>query len=143
MYVVIVGAGAVGVAVARWLLAAEHEVTVIDREPTRCEALDEELGSISVVGDGTVAAVLAKAGANRADIFIAMTGNDDENMVACQLAKHRFGASRTISMVTAQDHETLFNRLGIDVTVNTTALAVAKVQQELSGSLLEEAGATG
>ena len=140
MYVVIVGAGAVGVSLARWLLAAEHEVTVIEREASRCAALDEELGSISVVGDGTVARVLAKAGANRADIFIAGTGNDDENMVACQLAKHRFGASQTISLVADPGHETLFNRLGIDVTINTTGLALAKVQQELSGLLVEEAG---
>ena len=99
MYVLIVGAGRVGVSLARWLLAADHEVAVIERDAARCAALENELGSISVAGDGTEADILARAGANRADVFIAATGRDDDNMVACQLARHRFGASRIVAEV--------------------------------------------
>jgi trk system potassium uptake protein TrkA len=138
MYVVILGAGRIGVSLARWLLAAQHEVTVIDNDATKCAALDDELGSISVVGDGTEAGILGRAGVNRADIFIASTERDDHNMVACQLAKHRFGASHTISLASISDYETLFSRLGIDLTINITELAVARIQEGLRELLAEE-----
>jgi trk system potassium uptake protein TrkA len=140
MYFLIVGAGEVGVALARWLVTAEHEIAVVDKNPSRCAAVDDELGSITVVGDGTEAEVLAKAGANRADVFIATTGKDDENMVACQLAKHRFGAARTISLANNPENERLFNLLRIDSTVNTTDLVVGRIQGELGGLLAEEVG---
>ena len=140
MYVVIVGAGSIGGSLADWLLAAEHEVVVIDRNASRCAAVEDRLGGISVVGDGTEASVLARAGVNRADIVIAATGRDDENMVACQLAKHRFGAARTISLVSVPEHEELFNLLGIDLTINTSHLVVDKIQEELSGIMVEEVG---
>ena len=125
---------------ARWLLAGDHEVTVVEVDTSRCASLEDELGDISVAGDGTEADILAKAGANRADIFIATTGNDDENLVACQLARHRFGAVVTVSLVNVPEHEALFNRLGIDITINTTELAVVRIQQQVSGLLAEEVG---
>ena len=140
MYVLIIGAGRVGVSVARWLLAADHEVAVIERDSSRCAALENELGSISVAGDGTEADILARAGANRADVFIAATGRDDDNMVACQLAKHRFGASRTVSLVNIPDHEALFNLLGMDIVINATELVAGRIRQELSELLAEELG---
>lgn len=143
MYVVIVGAGRVGVFLARWLLAAEHEVAVVDKDSARCAALDDELGSITVLGDGTEAGILARAGVNRADVFIATTRRDDCNLVACQLARHRFGASRTVTLVNIPDHQMLFDRLGIDVTINTTELVVDRIQEELSGLLVEAVGDLG
>ena len=139
MYVVVVGAGRVGRALARWLVTAEHEVAVIDKDAARCAVLEEELGSITVTGDGTEAEVLARAGANRAAIFIAATGRDDENLVACQLAKHRFGASRTITLANMPDRQRLFEMLGIDVAINSTSLVVDRVQQEMSSVAVKEA----
>ena len=143
MYVVIIGAGRIGTSLARWLVAAENEVAVIDRDPSRRASLEDELGSISVVGDGTEAGVLAKAGANRADIVIAATGRDDDNLAACQLAKHRFGASRTMSLVHIPEHERLFHLLGIDVSINSTDLIIGRIQEELSELLVEEIGTLG
>ena len=142
MYVLIVGAGRVGTALARWLLTTgpEHEVAVIDRESSRCAALEDNLGGITVTGDGTEAGTLARAGANRADIFITTMGSDEDNLVACQLAKHVFGTARTISLVNGSDHDVLFNRLGIDVIVDIAELAVGRIQGELSGFLAEEVG---
>ena len=140
MYVVIVGAGRVGFSLARWLLAAEHEVALVERRSARCVALENELGSISVEGDGTEASILARAGANRADVFIAATGRDDSNLVACQLAKHRFGASFTVSLLTIPEHESLFNLLGIDVTINTSELIAGSIKERLSGFELQERG---
>ncbi len=140
MYVVIVGAGRVGVSMARWLVAAEHEIVVIDRDASRCEKLDEELGSITIAGDGTEAGVLEAAGTSRADILIAATGKDEDNLVACQLAKHRFKVSVTVSLVNIREHEELFNLLGIDVKVETTGLIASRIQEELAELLVEEVG---
>ena len=143
MYALIIGGGRIGSAIAKWLVDAEHEVAVIDIDPARRASLEDELGSIVVAGDGTEAGTLAKAGANRADIFIATTARDDENLVACQLAKHRFGASRTVSVVNISDHERLFNLLGVDITINTTELLVGRIQEELSEVLVEEVSSLG
>ena len=144
MYVVIVGAGRVGRSLAASLVAAEHEVAVIDRDASRCADLEDELGSIAVIGDGTEAEVLARAGVNRADVFVAATGRDDENLVACQLAKQRFRASKTVSLANLPDHQWLFNMLGIDVTIDATELIVGRIQEELSAiSTVEEVGSVG
>ena len=138
MYIVIVGGGRVGYAVARWLVGSDQEVAVIDKSATACAALEEELGSITVTGDGTEAETLAKAGANRADIFIAAMDRDEENMLACQLAKLHFGAARTVSLLNVSQHERLFNILGIDATIDKTDLIVGSIQQQLSGVMVEE-----
>ena len=66
MHIIIVGAGRIGSSLARWLVSAGHETAVVDWDRSRCAALDEALGSVSVIGDGTDAGVLAKVGINRA-----------------------------------------------------------------------------
>jgi trk system potassium uptake protein TrkA len=140
VYVVILGAGKVGFALARWLVTSDHEVAVIDWDPSRCAALEDELGGISVVGDGTDAGVLARAGCNRADIFVGAGGVDEDNLIACQLARHRFGALKTISLVNIPEHEALFALLGIDVTVNATDMIVGRLREELSGAAILDLG---
>ena len=125
-------------------MAAQHEVTVVDRDAARCAALEERLGSVSVVGDGTEASALGKAGVNRADIFVAATARDDENIVACQLAKHHFGVSRTVSLVNMPDHERLFSLLGIDLTIDVTNLIVDRIKEAFTEIIVEqEAGGPG
>ena len=140
MYVVVVGGGRVGRTIARWLLTAEHEVAVVDRSPAECAVVEEELGSVSVLGDATEAGVLAKVGANRADVLIAATGADDVNLVTCQLAMHKFDVSRTISIVNEPENGTLFRTLGIGAVVNITNLAIAGIQENLSGLLVDRPG---
>ena len=132
MHIVIVGAGRIGLSLARLLVAAGHEIAVVEKDDYRCSALDEILGSVSVMGDCTDARVLAKAGANRAEVLIATSGKDDVNLVACQLAKHHFGVPRTISIVNTRDHTELFDILGIDVAVDETELLVGRIQAGLS-----------
>ena len=140
MYVLIVGAGRVGSSVARWLLAGDHEITIIDNDPQRCSAIEDELGGVVVMGDATEATILARAGASRADLLIATTRRDDENLVACQLAKHRFGAQKVVALVNVPEHVELFARLGIDVTVNLTELLVDRIQEDLAEMMVEDVG---
>lgn len=132
MYVVIVGGGNVGEAAARWLISAGHEVAVVDYDQAICDALDESLGSICVKGDGTDAVTLDRAGTSRADAVIVTTSHDDVNMVCCQLANHRFGVSRSISLVNDHEHLDLFRRLGVDVPVDTTDLLLGRIQRGLT-----------
>ena len=133
MYIVILGAGTVGGAIAKWLLSMDHEVSVIDNDASRCASLDEELGSVSVIGDGTDASVLIRAGCNRSDVFIGTSGFDEDNLVACQLARNEFGALKTIALVKIPEHEELFNNLGIDVVINKTDILLDRLKGELEG----------
>ena len=132
MHVVIVGAGQVGTSLARWFVSTGHEVAVIEQDRATSQVLDETLGGVSIVGDGTDEAVQAKAGANRADAFIATTSEDDVNLAACQLARHRFGVRRTISTVNAPDRSELFELLGIDVAVDVAGLVSSRIQEAVA-----------
>jgi trk system potassium uptake protein TrkA len=134
MYIVILGAGTIGTAIAKWLLSIDHEVSVIDTNASRCAALDEELGSVSVIGNGTDASILIRAGCNRSDVFIGTSGFDEDNLVACQLARNEFGALKTIAFVKIPEHEELFTTLGIDVVINQTDILIDRLKSELGGS---------
>ena len=132
MHIVIVGAGRLGASLARWLVSAGHEVAVVERDRPRCDALEEALGGVTVLGDGTDAGDLGKAGANRAEILVATTRSDDINLACCQLATHHFGVAQTISVVNNSDHTELFGLLGIDVTVDVSELILGRIQEGLS-----------
>ncbi|MBX6341913.1 MAG: NAD-binding protein, partial [Thermomicrobiaceae bacterium] len=82
-------------------------------------------------GDGAEAETLARAGAARADVVIAVTGDDEDNLVICQVAKARFGVERTIARVNNPKNEELFRRLGIDVTVSQTNVILSIIEQQI------------
>ena len=132
MHIIIVGAGRLGASLARWLVSAGHEVAVVERDRPRYDALEEALGGVTVLGDGTDAGDLGKAGANRAEILVATTRRDDINLACCQLATHHFEVAQTISVVNNSDHTELFGLLGIDVTVDVSELVLGRIQEGLS-----------
>ena len=140
MYAIIVGAGRVGTAIARWLLEAEQEITVIDRDPERFAAIEDELGSVAVRGDATESQVLWTAGASRADVLIATGRRDDENLVICQMAANLFGVGSVLSIVSISEHVELFNRLGVSESIDTTAILVEAIEERLGGLLVDEVG---
>lgn len=136
MYIVIVGGGLAGHNLAKTLLEEGHEVLVVDKDDEVCEEINEELGSICEAGDGCDTAVLLEAGVERADMFVAITGSDEDNLVACQLAKHRFHVPRTAARVNNPSHEALFKKLGIDVTVSSINLVLEQIEQEVPNHFL-------
>ena len=140
MYAIIVGAGRIGTLIARWLLDAEQEITVIDRDPDRSAAIEDELGSVVVRGDATESRVLSEAGASRADVLIATGRRDDESLVICQMAAHLFGVGRVMAIVNVPEHVDLFNRLGVSESIDTTALLVDAFEERLGGLLVEDVG---
>ncbi len=140
MYAIIVGAGRVGTAIARWLLEAEQEVTVVDRDPIRCASVEDELGSVAVHGDATEYSVLRRAGAARAQTLIVTGRRDDENLVICQMAKHLFEVERVMAAINVSEHVDLFDRLGVDVSLDVTGIFVEAFQENLGHMLAEEIG---
>lgn len=120
MYLIVVGGGKVGYYLTKTLLSEDHEVLLIEREVGKVENFSERLGNVVLQGDGAEAAVLARAGAARADVVIAVTGEDEDNLVICQMAKQKFNVGRTIARVNNPKNEHLFRLLGIDVTVSQT-----------------------
>jgi trk system potassium uptake protein TrkA len=131
MYIVIIGGGEVGYHLSKILLNDGHEVLILEQDVSRCDILCEELGSVVVRGDGCEAATLESVGTARADMLVAVTDEDARNLVACQLAKHRFNVRRTIARVTNPNNENIFKILGVDVTVCSTRLILAHIEQEL------------
>jgi len=136
MYIILVGGGKLGYHLAKTLLAEGHEVLVIEKERNRIEYICGELGSICLLGDGCEATTLAEAGTARADMLIAVTGDDEDNLVACQVAKHKFKVPRTIARSSNPKNETLFRMLGIDVTVSSTNVIMEYIQQEVPTHIL-------
>ena len=131
MYIIIVGGGEAGYYIARNLLNSGHEVLVIESDVKRCTIISNNLGNVVVRGDGCEATTLEDVGTNRADILIGVTGDDEDNLVACQVAKHKFNVPRTIARLKNPKHEGLFKKLGVDVTVSSTNLILANIKREL------------
>lgn len=131
MYILVIGCGQIGYHLAKALMVSGHEVLVIERDPSRVAPLVEQMGSVALIGDGCEAGVLQEAGASRADILIATTGNDADNLVACQVAKHRFHVPRTVAVVNNPNNQPLFSQLGVDVPISSTEIIMKHIEEEL------------
>jgi trk system potassium uptake protein TrkA len=131
MYIIIVGGGKVGYYLAKELVEDGHEVLVIEKEAAKCQQIADELGDIVLRGDGCEGMTLDKAGTGRADLFISVTGDDEDNLVACQVAKAKFNVRRTVARINNPKNEAIFKELGIDTTISSTALILANIEQEL------------
>ena len=132
MYIIIGGGGQVGYYLAKGLLEQGHEVLVLEKDPRRYKQLVEQLGTSNVGrGDACEARVLADFGSARADIVIAVTGDDEDNLVICQMAKRKFNVRRVIARINNPKNEETFQMLGIDETVSSTKLIYSIIEQEV------------
>ncbi len=131
MYAIIAGGGKVGFYLARELIGQSHEVLVIENRADRAEVIANELGNVILRGNADEATTLRDAGAERADVVVAVTGDDEDNLVICQVAKKRFGARRTVARINDPRNEGIFRMLGIDATVNGTQVMLSVLAQEL------------
>ena len=131
MYIIVIGGGKVGYYLARTLLDEGHEIVVVEKDPVRTEFICNELGSVCVRGDGCEVATLTEVGTGRAEMFIAVTGDDEDNLVACQVAKHKFNVPRTVARINNPKNEAIFKELGIDVAVSSTNIILESIQEEV------------
>jgi trk system potassium uptake protein len=136
-YVLIIGGGKVGFYLAKHLIERGYEVTLCEKNAQRAEWITHQLGTVSImVGDGDEMAFLATTGIERAGVVVACTGDDEDNLVACQLAKRKFGVPRTIARVNNPLNVKVFRTLGIDVPVSATELLMGLIESELGHSEL-------
>lgn len=124
MYVVINGGGKVASYLARQLLENGHAVAVIEKREEIAQKLVTELPGepLIILGDGCDSLYQEDAGVSRADVFVAATGDDDDNLVACQLAKVAFGVPRAVARVNNPKNEHIFNTLGVEAISSTTII---------------------
>ncbi len=131
MYVIIVGAGKVGRNLARELIAKEHEVTLIESSRESYLALEEEFEHAVVYGDATELWVLERSGIQRADLVVAVTGDDEDNMLVCQVAKEKYLCERIIARVNNPRNHDHFRLLGIQPAVSATDLILRLIEHEV------------
>jgi trk system potassium uptake protein len=134
MKVIVAGAGTLGRRVTRYV-SAKHEVTIIEQDPERCQAVTEEFKGwkeVSVVlGDIDEPTVLLQAGVDRADVFLAATGHDEDNLVACLLAKNEFKVKKVIAAVRNPRNRWLYNRSwGVDVAIDSAQIVSRLIEEE-------------
>ncbi len=133
MQIVIIGAGEVGHSLAEALLKNKHQVTIIEKTQARCNGLVKLLNTVVIRGDGTNISTLVDAEVDKADILIALTRHDQDNLIACQLASKKFNVPRTIARVTRRKNKELFEKLGgVSQTVSTTDIISTIVEEEVS-----------
>ena len=131
MYVVIAGGGRVGRYIAVDLIADGHDVAIIEEVEDRCEGLLRDHDLLVIHGDACDVRYLEQARLERADVFAATTGDDDDNFVACQLARTSFGVPRVISRVNTPRNEEIFAKLDIEA-VSTTMLISRLIREEVT-----------
>ncbi len=131
MYIIVVGGGKVGYYLTKTLVNEGYEVLLIEKNRKKSAIYAERFGSVVLDGDGAESTTLEAAGIIRADVVIAVTGDDEDNLVICQTAKKRFNVPRTIARVNNPKNEEIFKKLGIDVTVSSTNLILGMIEQEI------------
>jgi trk system potassium uptake protein TrkA len=131
MYVIVVGAGKVGWNLARELLEKGHEVTLIENDRERYATVEQELEHNIQYGDASELWVLERAGIQRADMVIAVTGDDEDNMLICQVAKEKYLVDRIIARVNNPRNLEHFELLGIKPVVSATDLILRLIEHEV------------
>jgi trk system potassium uptake protein len=132
MYIVIAGGGKVGANLARSLLDLGHEVTLVEQRRDRFEKLEGEFEHRVQLGDATELFVLERAGIARPpDLVVAVTGDDEDNMIICQIAKERYGVEKVIARVNDPRNQPHFDLLGVSPTVSATSIILAMIEHEV------------
>src|SRR3954453_16445416 len=131
MYVLVAGAGKVGWNLGRELIAKDHEVTLIEGSRRRYLMVEEELEHAVQYGDATELWILERAGIQRADLVIAVTGDDEDNMLICQVAKEKYLVGRIVARVNNPRNRRHFDLLGIKPSVSATDLILRLLEHEV------------
>jgi trk system potassium uptake protein TrkA len=131
MYVIIAGAGKVGWNLARELIEKGHELTAIESDRDRYLAVEQELEHNVQYGDASELWVLDRVGISRADLVIAVTGDDEDNMLICQVAREKYLVDRTIARVNNPRNREHFELLGIRPNVSATDLILRLIEHEV------------
>ena len=130
MFIIIAGGGKVGLTLAQDLLAEGHEVALIEKDRAKAARLEDYLGDSFIEGDATSVPFLQQCGAGRADAVVAVTGQDEDNLIICQIAR-KLGCRRTVARVNDPRNEETFHLLGIDKTVSSSRIIRSLIEEEV------------
>ena len=136
MRIVIIGGGKVGYYLCKALLENHHEIHLIEKDKERCNYLADELDITVICGDGTSIETLEAAKSFNADAVIAVTGKDEDNIIACQLAKVPFNAAKTICRSNNPENVDIMKVLGIDIPMSSTTLISDLIENEINAASL-------
>jgi trk system potassium uptake protein TrkA len=132
VYILIAGGGKIGANLTRSVLDLGHEVTLIEQRRDRFERLEEEFEHRVQPGDATELFVLERAGIARPpDLVVAVTGDDEDNIVICQMAREHYGVEKVIARVNDPRNQPLFDMIGISPTVSATSIILAMIEHEV------------
>lgn len=139
---VLVGGGNVGINLAKRLVNQGHEVLLMEKDSRTASRIAAQIGEENVmVGDGCEMLTQKDAGFGRADVVVAVTGEDEDNLVICQMAKMVWNVERVLARVNDPDHEEIFRKVGIDETVSATGIIFALLEQQISPDVVLPIGA--
>ncbi len=131
-YIIIAGGGKVGYNLGKALIGKGDEVLILEKRPQRFHALHDELGEAVFFGDACEIRTMVQVGVERADLVVAVTGDDEDNLIICQVAKRWFGVPRAIGRVNNPSNEDTFHKLGIEETISATRLMYQLIEQEVT-----------
>lgn len=133
MYIIVIGGGNVGHHLAQRLSKdKKHTVVIIEKDKELCMKLAESSDFVVMRGDGCDPIMLEEAKIDRADVVAAVTGDDEDNLVICQIAKEKFRVRRTVGRVNNPDNEHAFTELGVDVPIAATSIIAKIIEEEVS-----------
>jgi trk system potassium uptake protein TrkA len=132
LFLLIAGGGKVGANLARGLIRTGHEVSLIEQRDARYQVLEAEFEHQVHKGDATELYILERAGIQRPpDVVVAVTGDDEDNVIICQLARDNYGVGTVIARVNDPRNQPYFDLLGISPTVSATASIMGLIEHEV------------
>lgn len=138
MVVIVIGGGKVGYYLAKTLTEHGHEARLIENDKIRSTHIANDLDFPIICGDGTRMDILESAGIREADAVVSVTGQDEINLVSCQLAKEVFGVKRTVARVSNPKNVAVMHRLGVDIPISTTDNIARLIEREVDLSGVKE-----
>jgi trk system potassium uptake protein len=128
--VIIIGGDKTVYFLARQFVSEHHHVTVLNRDPTRSKEIAQQTKATVVVGEGSDVQRLEEAGARQADVLLALTSHDQDNLIACQIAQRIFGLPRVMALVSDPDNEAVFRQLGVETVFSVTRIIGSLIHQQ-------------
>lgn len=138
MKIIIVGGSKIGFYLAKTLKEHDYVISVIEENRSRSQSFANSLDVSVIWGDGTKAQVLEEAGIKTCDSIIAVTGQDEDNLIVCQIAKKLYGTPKTIAKVNNPKNVHIFKTLGVDLIVSSTDNIIHQLEREVDNSRIKE-----
>lgn len=133
MQILIVGGGKKGRFLLKEFISKGYDITLVEQDINKCVMIEKKYSNIRIItGDGSEAKILEKAGIEKMDVVLAVTEDDQDNLVICQLAERQFQVPRTFATVNTPGNEKLFEWLGVNVAVSSTSILSALVDQQIT-----------